>query len=124
MRVASFKAPSGLLIDLDWLSKSLRTTKSEVMRRALAELIKYTGKHGRLPRVTYIPIGDSAVISFKVDEGLLRDIDELAYKLSAPRSTLLRTAVYYYVAMYSKHYSPHEGRHVRVYIVGSRPPWR
>jgi predicted transcriptional regulator len=124
MRAASFKAPSGLLIDLDWLSKSLRTTKSEVMRRAIQETVEYVRKHGKLPRVTYIPIGDSAVISFKVDEGLLRGIDELAYKLSVPRSTLLRTAVYYYIAMYSKHYSPHEGRHVRVYIVGSRPPWR
>jgi hypothetical protein len=75
MRVASFKAPSGLLIDLDWLSKSLRTTNSEVVRRAIQETVEYVMKHSKLPRVTYTPIGDSALVSFKVDEGLLRDID-------------------------------------------------
>jgi metal-responsive CopG/Arc/MetJ family transcriptional regulator len=124
MKVASFKAPSGLIIDLDWLSHSLRTTRSEVVRRAIQGTIEYVRKHGKLPRVTYTPIGDSAIISFKVNEELIKNLDELAYKLSVPRSTLIRTAVYYYVAMYSKHYSPHEGRHIRVYIVGSRPPWR
>ncbi|MFP3287260.1 MAG: ribbon-helix-helix protein, CopG family [Acidilobus sp.] len=122
--MASFKAPSGLIIDLDWLSHSLRTTRSEVVRRAIQGTIEYVRKHGKLPRVTYTPIGDSAIISFKVNEELIKNLDELAYKLSVPRSTLIRTAVYYYVAMYSKHYSPHEGRHIRVYIVGSRPPWR
>jgi predicted transcriptional regulator len=124
MRVASFKAPSGLLIDIDWLSKSLRTSKSEVVRRAIQETIEYVRKHGRLPKITYTPIGDSTVMSFKVDEGLLRDLDELASKLNTSRGALIRAAVYSYIAMYSKHYSPHEGRNVRIYIVGSRSPWR
>jgi metal-responsive CopG/Arc/MetJ family transcriptional regulator len=124
MKVLSFKAPSGLYTDLDWLSKSLKINKSEVVRRAIQEAITYVKKNGKLPRITYIPIGDSTVISLKVDERLLEELDELVRKLDTSRGHFIRTAVCHYVEQFSKHYSPHEGRNVRIYIVGSRSPWR
>ena len=126
-RVLTFRAPKGLGTDLDWLSAATLTSRSEIVRRAVREALDYVKEHGRLPESSYIPYGDGSgvlwIFSFKIEEGLYKELERAAARLNVPMAEVVRTAVYWYVERMERKYRPYRGRRVRVYFGNLRTLW-
>ena len=120
-KVLNFRAPKGLGTDLGWLSATMLTSRSEVIRRALREALDYIKKNGRLPETSYIPYGDGSgslwLFSLKIEEDLYRELERAAKRLNVPMSEVIRRAVYWYVERMERKYRPYWGRRIRVYLV-------
>jgi predicted transcriptional regulator len=126
-KVLTFRAPRGLGTDLDWLATAMLTTRSEVIRRAVREVLDYVKEHGRLPETSYIPYGDGSGLlwpfSLKVEKGLYMELERTARRLDLPMSEVVRRAVFWYIERKGRKFRPYRGKYIRVYYGNLRSLW-
>jgi predicted transcriptional regulator len=118
MKVQVFKAPAGLDDDLIWFSKAMLVPKSDIMRKAIANLIDYVKVNGYLPITTYLPPGGTVCYTVRLNDNTLKELKEISENLHAPMSMLIRIAILYFVEKNRDKYKPYYGKKISISFGG------
>jgi predicted transcriptional regulator len=117
MKVFSFKLPRKLKAELDRLANANpNITKSEAVRRAIWETIKYAREHERLPPIfqDFYDGRPFIVTSIKIDEDLDRELSKVAAWLNTSKAEIIRRAVIRYIMLRKRKTAVYEGRNVKI----------
>jgi metal-responsive CopG/Arc/MetJ family transcriptional regulator len=97
LTLVSFKLPTSLNAALSKAAKSLRISKSELIRRALEAGLEYVEGTGRLPPCVCNPYERMVVCSAKVPRLLLQEVVNTLKGLNnVSRSEFIRSSAFYY----------------------------
>ncbi|MFP3264990.1 MAG: hypothetical protein RXO54_04070 [Acidilobus sp.] len=121
MKVQMFKAPAGLDDDLNWFSRAMLISKSDVIRRAITNLIDYVKENGALPITMYLPPGGTIAYSVRLNDNTLKELKEISENLHAPMSMLIRVAILYFVELNRDKYKPYLGKKIIISFGGLSP---
>jgi len=118
MKVFSFKVPRKLKAELDRLANANpNITRSEAVRRAIWETIKYAREHERLPPIfqDFYDGRPFVVTSIKIDDDLDRELSKVAAWLNTSKAEIIRRAVIRYIMLRKRKTSVYVGRNVKIH---------